>query len=36
MPTLRLLVDREVTGYDEMLVSTPDADRLAAGLPALR
>jgi hypothetical protein len=30
VPVLRLLVDRSVTGYDEMLISTPDAARLAA------
>jgi hypothetical protein len=28
-PTLRITLDRTVTGYDELLISTKDADRLA-------
>lgn len=34
MPLLRLAVDRDVTGVDEILVSTPEAARLARMLAA--
>ena len=34
MPLLRLAVDRDVTGVDEILVSTPEAARLAGMLAA--
>lgn len=31
-PALRLVLDREITGYDEVLVSLPDAAAVAAAL----
>lgn len=36
VPALRLVLDRNATGYDEVLVSVPDAAGLAAGLSASR
>jgi hypothetical protein len=35
-PALRLLMDREVTGYDEALIGLPDAAAVAAGLRVAR
>jgi hypothetical protein len=35
-PTLRLALDREITGYDEVLVSLPNAAAVAADLRAVR
>lgn len=34
LPLLRLGVDRAATGFDEILLSTPDAAGIAAALPA--
>lgn len=34
LPLLRLAVDRTATGFDEMLLSTPDAAAIADGLHA--
>ena len=36
VPALRLVLDRNATGYDEVLVSVPDAAALAASLGAVR
>ncbi|MGP9537930.1 hypothetical protein ACT3SP_07955 [Brachybacterium sp. AOP43-C2-M15] len=33
LPLLRIHVDRAVTGYDEVLLSTSEAERIAAELP---
>ncbi|UGS27299.1 hypothetical protein [Microbacterium resistens] len=32
LPLLRILLDRAETGFDELLVSTPDADALARSI----
>lgn len=34
VPALRITLDRTVTGFDELLISTTDADRLAEAIRA--